>query len=111
MKFNIYQAMGRATKQYHFTKEQQLELHRRIFEDKPHDKARDSNGKYRAIMGYAKQLCKELDQRKNGIKMLHTPESQAVLAGVGRTADEVRAAKTERSLLKTSNSVAAIMEE
>lgn len=109
--FVVYQALGAACKKHSFTAEEKAELHKRVLKDMPHNKVKDRNGKYRAVMGYAKQLKKELDERINGIEIQRSPDSKMICKQVNRTADEVRQEKTKHSLLKAGLSVAAIMDE
>ena len=109
--FNVYQALNASCKKYKFSKDEKDEIWRRVLDDKPYDRGNTCSDKYRAVMGYAKQLRKELDERINGTKMLHTPESEAICKDISRMADEVRQEKANHNLLATSILVASIMDE
>jgi hypothetical protein len=103
--FNVYQALNAACKKYKFAGDDKAELWRRVLEDKPHDRA-DSKGKYRAVMGYAKQLRKELDDRDRGREILHNTE----FPDLDRSADDVRKERVKHGLMSTSRKVASIMD-
>jgi len=106
--FNVYQAINAACKRYNFTGEDKNELKKRILTDKPHDKA---DNKYRAVMGYAKQLAKELTSRQNGIAILHDEAAEVVLDRMNMPAERLRKEREKDSLTSMSIKVAAIMEE
>lgn len=106
--FNIYQALNAACKRYNLAGKDKKELQDRILKDKPHEK---DNNPYKAIMGYAKQLCKELNHRNQGREILKTEESVEIMEQMAKNANEFRKAKVKQSLVSTLIRVASIMDE